>query len=358
MPPPSPPIETDMEPRRSLKKHSRATVDGDPSTSFIERRGTLTKDINNLRNPQRLYMPGVVSLLDAIDSTLLADRPENVDLYLPSSLPPALRSSQCVDGLPRIEYRLRFAEATNALHHVRLYCRLIHALKFKTQAHIANTQKTGTRTRSLFEKAKTKQTRAVTTYRASRKAIEDLAPNEEFGLWKGTLQDLKESDLRGPGPEDFETSTSQFIQSWIWTTAVQTSISTEDSDLNTALRIEWCKSQERAKRYEEEVELVVEEMRRTLVTFELNAHDWDEKAASLPHRAPSLDPAVVSGATAYAYKQADIQRKLIGVFFTEWYDVLESQPLAASWLKKYPRPPADHRHRLVSNVKHYHSNIP
>ena len=344
-----------MKPRRSLKKRSHTAGDGDPSNSFVERRQTLTKDIDGLRIPRRLYMPGVESSLDMIDPNILADHPETVDLWLPSALPPTLRDTQCIKGLPEIEYRLRVAQATSALHQVRLYRRLIRALNMKTQTHIANTQKTSTRTRSVFDKAKAKETQAVATYQVSWKAIKDLAPNEEFGCWKSTFRKLEDSDVRGPGREQFETSTSRFIQSWIWSTAIQTSTSAEDPDLNVTLRVEWCKGQERAKRYEEEVELVIEEMRRTLVTFELNACDWDERGASPSHHDSPLDPGVVSGATAYAYKQADIQRKLVRVFLDDWYEVLENQPLAASWLGKYPRPSMDHRHCLVSNVKLYHS---
>ena len=91
-----------------------------------------------------------------------------------------------------------------------------------------------------------------------------LAPNEEFGHWKDTLFELKNDDIRGPGHDESERSKSRYVQSWIWTTP-QSGTSIEDlnpnnPNLHVAVRIEWCKAQERAKRYEEEVELVVEEM--------------------------------------------------------------------------------------------------
>ncbi|KAK7457778.1 hypothetical protein VKT23_010117 [Stygiomarasmius scandens] len=41
------------------------------------------------------------------------------------------------------------------------------------------------------------------------------------------------------------------------------------------IRVEWCKAYARAKRWEEEVILVKEEMRRCLVTLEHNAQVWD-----------------------------------------------------------------------------------
>ena len=300
-------------------------------------------------------MPGIEPLLDAIDPILLADHPENVDLWLPSALSPASQSTDCIDGLPRIEFRLRYAQAMGALHEIRLCRRLIRALNAKTQAHITNSQKTSTRTRSVFDKANSRQAKAAATYRVSRKAIESLAPSEEFGPWKTTLLELKPTDIRGPGREPSEVSVSRFVQSWIWVTAVKTSICTEDPDLNTALRVEWCKGQERAKRYEEEVELVVEEMRRTLVMTEFNAQKWDKRATTPLRNTPGLGSAAIAGAIAYAYKQADVQRKLVRVFLNDWYDVLLAQPLANSWLSNYSCPFTDNRHRLVSNAKLYHS---
>jgi hypothetical protein len=300
-------------------------------------------------------MPGAECHLDTVDPLLLANHLEKVNLWLPSALPPASRISGCVDGLSQVKYRLRFAQAASALHEIRFCRRLTQVLAAKTQVHISNTQKTGTRTRGVFERVKAKQGRAAATYRVAWKAINDLAPEEEFGSWKGTLQELKESDIRGPGREDFEGSASRFVQSWIWTAAIQTSASSDDPDLDTALRVEWCKGQERAKRYEEEVELVVEEMRRTLATFELNADEWETRIASLPHHTSVLSLETIAGATAYAYKQAGIQRKLVRVFVEDWYAILENQPLAAAWLKQYPRPSEDPRHRLASNVKRYHS---
>jgi len=300
-------------------------------------------------------MPGAETLLDNIDPVLLADRPQDIELWLPSALPSISRDVQCVAGLPRLEYRLRFAQAANALHGICLFRRLTRAITLKSLVHITNTQGTTTRGRGVFERTKAHLSEVVSTYRVSRKAIANLAPNEEFGGWKAVFLVLKNEDIRGPGDEGSK-SKSRFVQSWIWTTAPRVSTSSKDPDLDAALRVEWCKAQERAKRYEEELELVIEEMRRTLVTFEHNAREWEERAARpLP---ATLDAATVAGAAAYAHKQANIHRELIKVFINDWYEILEGQPLAASWLKNYSRPPKRHRRRLECNVKLYHSSSP
>lgn len=300
-------------------------------------------------------MPGAEYLLDALDPTLLADRPQDIDLWLPSALPSASRDAQCVGGLARLEYRLRFAAAANALHDIRLLRRLTRIITLKSLVHITNTQGTTTRGRGVFERTKAHISRAVITYRVSRDAIVALAPDEDFGAWKTVLLVLKNEDIRGPGNEDSK-SKSRFIQSWIWTTAPRTSTSATDPDLDAALRVEWCKAQERAKRYEEEVELVIEEMRRTLVTFDLNAREWEQRATRrLP---PCLDAATVAGVAAYARKQADTHRQLIQVFINDWYEVLTEHPVTASWLKNYSRPAKTLRRRLECNVKLFHSSSP
>ena len=194
----------------------------------------------------------------------------------------------------------------------------------------------------------------MSTYQAARRAIVQLAPNEEFGLWKKDLLELKDCDARGPGREESERSESCFVQSWIWGTAPQSSTSLDDLNLCAALRVEWCKSQERAKRWEEEVELVVEEMRRTLATFEWNAQKWETLVTSPPPDYSTLDADTVAGITAYAHKQAATQREMIRSFFNHWYQVLKDRSLGSSWLSDYPCPPESQRHRLPSNVQLYH----
>lgn len=310
-------------------------------------------------------MPGADSLLDAIDPILLADRPEDIDLWLPSALPSTSRSAQCIGGLPRLEYRLRIAQASTALHYIRHFRRLTQIITLKSQSHITNTQKTGTRGRGVYERTKAQMSEAVATYRVSRKAIVNLAPNEEFGSWRNVVLELKNEDIhgpgvegpKGPGPKRSRATSSRFVDSWIWTTAPHTSApNSDDPDLDAALRVEWCKAHERVRRHEEEVELVIEEMRRTLVSFGLTASEWEERALS--PSLSTLEATTAIGVAAYAYKQADMHHQLIRVFINDWYETLEKQPLAASWLSDYARPPESRRGRLPCNVRLFHSASP
>ena len=105
--------------RRKLKEHHQSSGNDIPEDSFHRRRRTLSKNINAIRGPQRLYMKGIDDLLDNVDPIVLADHPENVKLWLPSDFPSTSRDERCAPGLPSIEYRLRFATATNALQDIR-----------------------------------------------------------------------------------------------------------------------------------------------------------------------------------------------------------------------------------------------
>ena len=202
------------------------------------------KNITGLHVPQRLYMPVSQPYIDSIDPVLLADHPERIELWLPSAFPPSSLHTHCTDSLPELEYWLCCAQATDALHDVRNFRWLTRILTVKTQMHITNTQRTSTRTRTLFDKVKIKLSQAVSTYWTVRKAIANLALSEEFGLWKESLLELQNGDIRRPGTDESQLSNSHSIQSWIWMTTPQASASPEDPDLQATLWIEWVKAQE------------------------------------------------------------------------------------------------------------------
>ncbi|KII83423.1 hypothetical protein PLICRDRAFT_67830, partial [Plicaturopsis crispa FD-325 SS-3] len=70
----------------------------------------------------------------------------------------------------------------------------------------------------------------------------------------------------------------------------------------------------RARRWEEEVHLVKEEMRRVLQTLEYNAQTWLDRGAS----AQGLSPAHAEGLRAHAARQAKLQRDLRAHFSNLW----------------------------------------
>ena len=74
------------------------------------------------------------------------------------------------------------------------------------------------------------------------------------------------------------------------------------------LRIEFCKSKARAARWTEEVQPLIEEMRRVLDFFDSRTRDWNESAVekrwSATRGTDGADKALIEGRIAYAKEQA------------------------------------------------------
>lgn len=299
-------------------------------------------------------MPGASALLDEIDPTTVTEAPETVKLWLPSQLPPGSRAQLCVEGLPHLELRLRLAQAYDSLDLIRRLRGVYQALLIKNRVHISTSQGTMTKTKTLFANFLLKIDEAAARYRDARVALLHLDPNESFSRWKKDLKELRREDIRGPSRESNETSESRQQASWIWQTAsLKNSTGVNDPDLQAIMRVEWCKATARAERFREEVELVVEEMRRTLMFFEWTADNWEQLGEARIGE-PNMNDDTAAGLRAYAARKSALYRKLIDVFIQDWYECLELKSLGTNWLSKYTRPETVRRRRLPSNVEAFH----
>ena len=81
------------------------------------------------------------------------------------------------------------------------------------------------------------------------------------------------------------------------------------------LRCEWVKSKARADRWNEEVLLVKEEMRRVLAFLEWKAAWWTKEGG---RRDLDVRPDIADGIRAYAAKQAHVNRALAHSFKMRW----------------------------------------
>ncbi|KIK60610.1 hypothetical protein GYMLUDRAFT_59372 [Collybiopsis luxurians FD-317 M1] len=132
------------------------------------------------------------------------------------------------------------------------------------------------------------------------------------------LQDLRDADVRGISVEEL---TNDKTISWIWKNA---GIDPRNQDsINGALRIAWCKSRARVRRWQEEGLFVQEEMRRTLCFFDVQASEWAnraEKAKAI--RGPDDSEEFAQGRVAYAMRQASIRRKIRDYAEARWVNSL------------------------------------
>ena len=91
----------------------------------------------------------------------------------------------------------------------------------------------------------------------------------------------------------------------------------DSTDLSIALRVEWAKAKARADRWEEEVVLLDEEMRRTLEFCSWKAAWWESQIIQREPLLPSDGP-LMDGLRAYAYKQAALEREISDKWALKW----------------------------------------
>ncbi|KAI0074003.1 hypothetical protein K474DRAFT_1677445 [Panus rudis PR-1116 ss-1] len=196
-------------------------------------------------------------------------------------------------------------------------------------------QKAHTRIRTLYDKFQQKIKLAAARYRTARKALEILDPN---GDWKPRLRILNDSDICGPRDTE-ELGQGAMEPSWIWLTtnihggqvdSTQSDMETYDEDT----RVQWVKAKARVERWEEEVKLLQEEMRRVLAFLEWKASWWRDQRHRRDDDA-EVSKEVKSGLIIYAEKQAAITEALAIRFAIQWSGILDKCNLEASWQAKY-----------------------
>jgi hypothetical protein len=202
-------------PRRTLdareKKANPTTVRR--HTELLELRNTLSRNMAELRQSQRIYMPGLCPVFE--------DEGENSDgptkLWLPSELSQDDRVAWCLPGIPELELRFRYAQADDGLAEIRRLRRMLQGLRDQNAKHPNQVQRSRTRTRGVFERFEARIQRAVKRYRHSRQALLSLDPSQKLSPgWVQRFRVLEDADIRGPGRESYETSEGAFQPSWIW----------------------------------------------------------------------------------------------------------------------------------------------
>ncbi|KAJ3734620.1 hypothetical protein DFJ43DRAFT_1137439 [Lentinula guzmanii] len=95
----------------------------------------------------------------------------------------------------------------------------------------------------------------------------------------------------------------------------------DQATLDEFVRVEWCKTHARAKRWMEEVGLLEEEKRRVLVSLEYHAKEWEGRATYDDPLSAGKDTTHMEGVRAYALSQAAVFRALAKRFVGLWKGV-------------------------------------
>ena len=97
------------------------------------------------------------------------------------------------------------------------------------------------------------------------------------------------------------------------------------------MRVEWAKTHARANRWQEEVLLVQEEMRRVIAFLDSKATWWRLQG----HRHSDLHDDINTGLAAYAAHQSHLMQHLAETFATLWYPTLLQANLQIEWPHHY-----------------------
>ncbi|KAG1790740.1 hypothetical protein EV424DRAFT_1476101 [Suillus variegatus] len=275
-------------------------------TTMQTRVTALQRRLDAWARVQELYMP-IVSQFRQRSSEA---GPESFKLWLPSELQPTV---SCDKKLAAHEWDLRHAQALDALNEVRSHLRLRSHMYIYKDRHVRG-QAASTRAQALIEGVEMRKRASVDKYRRARNALLALGYRLDKSGWDISLPPLLDSDVRPMG--DMERQGTGTI-SWIWLDSHVDNSSSENERVQDCVRVEWCKARARANRWSEEVELLLEEMRRVIVFLKWQAEWWGGRRSS---RA-SESAAEQEGLAVYACRQATLRLSLVASFQTLWKDV-------------------------------------
>jgi hypothetical protein len=286
---------------------------------------------------QALYIPAVPLLRAAQDQEQSSNSPEtpiySLNLWLPSAIG---QRAPCNPSLQEIEWELRKAQANDALTTIRQHLR-IESFLLKRKKDWARGVKANTRSQTIIDHNRVKRELAVKKYCAAYSALDSLGESlMQPPEWRIALRPLSENDVRSLPVDGLGEGYTTL--SWIWmTSGVMGEGSNElglndgmsvieiiqcEADLFTpALRIQWCRARARKMRWCEEVELLLEEMRRVQQFLEWQAKWW--VSIQEAKQRVSMDDIFHEGMTAYALRQAHIRVKLKEKFAMLWRQVGE-----------------------------------
>ncbi|KAJ6481585.1 hypothetical protein C8R47DRAFT_933115, partial [Mycena vitilis] len=267
--------DTQFRIRREVK--GRTLLAAEQSERLTEMRRSFFTKLARFRKLQAIYMPGAVEELeeaeDSRDSEMPPPKAEDVRLYLPSGRRSADQDEGCKAGLAEMEAKLREGQCRDSLRNLRtrLHAKR-HLLDHRDDGNVAG-QRAATRSYTLIGRIGERVDGAAAKYRRARLALMALRGRDAGITWR----DLKAADVQLDEEREIDAKARRRLGeigsgrhrrkgpalsskdrhfSWIWTEGGGPG---EDEKL-AAVRVEWSKAKARKERWEEEVDLLREEM--------------------------------------------------------------------------------------------------
>ncbi|KAI0042913.1 hypothetical protein FA95DRAFT_1499394 [Auriscalpium vulgare] len=262
-----------------------------------EKRNSLQHRIRSWQGVQKIYMPAPAT--NAANNTPPGSAPTGTQprrrdepLYLPSAIPESLWSQGFVSGLGDKYRRLRVAQAEDALHHIRRQIRLRSGLIHYKHIFVDGPgQNSNTRARNQISRLQERIHKYASEYRVARAALPLVWPD---GAWRHRLLELKDEHLRPPRDEEKLAANLRTRgellgdghreQLWIWRAMPheardipgQPEDISED-EVHEGLRVDWMKARARVRRWDEEIQHLLQEMPRAVRFLHHKAEWWNSQ---------------------------------------------------------------------------------
>ncbi|KAJ7745301.1 hypothetical protein B0H16DRAFT_1462817 [Mycena metata] len=319
------------ESQRVIRREARGRVllAGDHQARLQEMRISFFSKLAGFHRLQAVYMVAAVAAVqaeeDARDPDMPPPKAEDIKLYLPSGLTRAQQQTGCRKGLAAMEARLREGQCSDALKQLRGRLHTKKHLLLFHEGSGAVGQRSSTCAQTLIERVDA----AAAKYRCAREALIALrgaAACEGYRELKASGIELNEerevdvaarqrlgnvgSKTRRRGPA---ISSKKKTFSWIW--AGGGGPGDDEEALHKLVRVEWSKVKARKERWEEEVELLHEEMKRVLRFLRWRALWWETWRGM---RNTGVSRELAAGLQAYAARQASLHRDIARKFKAAW----------------------------------------
>ncbi|KAJ7051194.1 hypothetical protein C8F01DRAFT_1091766 [Mycena amicta] len=321
----------DMQYRIQGQLKETALISADRQIKIEESRDALLRKIRRFRDLQAIYMPGAAAVIAASETQRDGDTPpppaEEVVLWMPSEMPRSTSGIMgCLEGLPLLEERLRVSQCENSLSQLRF---TLHGKRWLIAYRSTNVvgQNQSTRSAKLIESVTERGDRLVDRYRRGFRSLGGLGVLHKYPQ----LRELKSEDVRldadhdysdldaskklsagGQRPSRNAPGGSRRVMSWIWT--APGAFTNDEQQLHETMRVEWVRALARKDRWNEEVQLLEEEMRRVL-RYLMWEGDWWRKQGS---RRSDLAPELASALQAYSLQQASQCERIMVQFRVKW----------------------------------------
>ncbi|KAJ3817611.1 hypothetical protein F5880DRAFT_1492633, partial [Lentinula raphanica] len=337
-------------------------------TNAIQRRTKLVRSIAKIRSMQAVYIPAAIQRVT--DSEGSADtNAEDIPLVFPLDLSEAERASGCRAGLLLIEQKLRESQLSTSLDRLRNNLHIKSRLLTYRNTNVVH-QARVTKSQALLARTQRQIDLSAKRYRTAWNALAKIVGGERNVAWRflhdrdvcmmweeppqGNLRkrigkrrrEEEQEEQEQEWQKEQERINAQVLElagteqgrqmsdlqrlraacgegkqrlSWIWMAFIPLNLLLFSTNCGiTGIRVEFCKAHARAKRWEEEVVLIEEEMHRCLVLLEVRAQVWDNRTDFTGPRAEGTDSIQREGVAAYAASQAHVYRRLKAHFRGLW----------------------------------------